>query len=336
MNNTNFQDRYTLVAPDAEVMSAAKRLMDNHVVSLKLEFLPSMAEKLPHLQIVLGTAESIFRDKVADILARLNTTDLSPVDSAQQRVDANTTMTPEQKQSAIKVLNGQRKRIVAGVIASIESGATAIARSTDDLSQINLDLTDSSLRNVLQRQLDELTQRDNDFNLRLNEITADRRALDEAIKALEKYTVLDHLKENLPTAEELVALGAGTPDVALIQAGLDRLAKILDKVNSALTYRDLTEQRDKLRARYNELLDASRNLRKEIRQLADKMDEITALASVQQNKAVWAQESRKLHRSLYDFLDAHDHEDRMDPAFSHSLTRLKTYIRSIADVRRTL
>lgn len=334
MNTASSKNSFTLIAPDMAVMNAARRLLNNHAVSLKLELLPVMAEKLPHLQIRLSTADNVFRDKLTDILARLNTTDLSPVDNAQQRVNADDRLTGEKRQHAIQLLNGQRVRILSTVIATIESGAMAIAQSTDDLNQINLDLTDSNLRDTLQRQADTLAQRDSDLNLRLSEITEDRRALDAAITALEKFTALDQIQALLPSAEELIALGAKTPDIALIQAGLNRLAKILDKVNSALTYRDLTEQRDRLRARYNELLNESRELQQEIRKLTDNLDEISTLASVQQNKNVWVLESRKLYRSLNAFLQAHDTEALMNPAFSQSLEQLKAYINSFFATRR--
>lgn len=336
MNTVNMQGSFTLIAPDMVRMGSSWKALNAQIVLLKLEFLPVMAEKLPYLRANLSTADSLFRGELTNIMVSLDTATLSSLDSSQQKVNADSRLTDEQRQQATDLLNGQRDRVTTGMTTAIATGARTMANATDDLDQLNLKLPDTRLPDTLQRQIDQLTQRDADLHTLLGEITEDRRALDETIKTLEKYSVIDLLKEQLPTPEELKLLGATPSEIALIQAGLNRLAKILDKLNSAITYFDLTDQRDKLRARYNELLAESRDLQKDLGKLRADIEELTALASAAENKTAWVEEARKAYRSLNDFIKAHDQDARLSPAFTQSIEQLKTYIESFYNIYREL
>lgn len=336
MNTVNMQGSFTLIAPDMVRMGSSWKALNAQIVLLKLEFLPVMAEKLPYLRANLSTADSQFRGELTNITASLDTSTLSSIDSSQQKVNTDSRLTDEQRQQATDILNDQRDRVTTNMTTAIANGARAMANATDGLDQLNLKLPDTRLPDTLQRQIDKLTERDTGLHVQLGEITEDRRALDETIKNLEKYTLIDVLKEQLPTPDELELLGAAPSEIALIQAGLNRLAKILDKLNSAITYFDLTEQRDRLRTDYNKLLDESRGLRTTIGKLKDNIEELTELARAAENKTAWVEEARKVYRSLNDFLKAHDQDARLSPAFTQSIDQLKTYIESFYKIYREL
>lgn len=322
--------------PDLSIMISAQELINAHIAASRLEFLPVMAEKLPRLRVKLSTASSVFRDELTSVLSQLNNTVLETLDTKQRVIDTDERLPAEKRQQATELLNKQRVRIVSVLTATVRNGARAIAQSVDDLSQISFELKDGRLQETLQRQIDVITQRDTELNIRLGDISADRRLLDDTLKIMEKNNLLDMFKEVLPTEEELAALMVPKADAALIKVGLDRLTKILDKISGALTYLDLTRERDRLRVQYNELLNESRNARQEIGKLANELRELTGMASLERNKAVWVQEARKVPESLYAFLDAHTSEELLSPAFAHTLSLLKTYITSFYSINRTV
>ncbi|RRV06704.1 hypothetical protein EGJ27_13155 [Pseudomonas sp. v388] len=122
--------------------------------------------------------------------------------------------------------------------------------------------------------------------------------------------MLDIFKEQLPTAAELNALSMPAPELALAEAGLARLSKLLDGLSRSLTYFDLVSERDKLRARYNEALNQSRQLEGESRELVRNLDEVDGLASVNRSKVDWITESRKASEALFSFLETYLLDDR--------------------------
>ncbi|KPB34202.1 Uncharacterized protein AC504_5204 [Pseudomonas syringae pv. maculicola] len=165
-------------------------------------------------------------------------------------------------------------------------------------------------------------------------IAEDRRLLDATISTLEKYNIADLFKELLPTQEELQLIITPSPELALVSAGIARLEKLLDKISSALTYLDLTRERDRLRSRYNALLDDSRMSTQETKVIKEKLDELTGLAGVAQSKALWVQEAKKVYQSLYHFVDQITSPGDASALISQHVEQLKTYIKSFYDVKR--
>lgn len=297
-------------APRPAVMKASRTLIHNQVATLNLAFLPVMKEKLPPLQRALTNADAVFRQALGTIVVRLRTVQLDQLELKRRQIEAETRLTEEQRRQALVMLDNEYTRIVTQLSTTIRDGATAIAESTDDLAQIDIEPKDNRLKDALQRQVDQLSQRTADLQARLSAIAEDRRLLDDTIRTLDKFNVLDIFKEQLPTAAELNALSMPAPELALAEAGLARLSKLLDGLSRSLTYFDLVSERDKLRARYNEALNQSRQLEGESRELVRNLDEVDGLASVNRSKVDWITESRKASEALFSFLETYLLDDR--------------------------
>lgn len=297
-------------APRPAVMKASRTLIHNQVATLNLAFLPVMKEKLPPLQRALTNADAVFRQALGTIVVRLRTVQLDQLELKRRQIEAETRLTEEQRRQALVMLDNEYTRIVTQLSTTIRDGATAIAESTDDLAQIDIEPKDNRLKDALQRQVDQLSQRTADLQARLSAIAEDRRLLDDTIRTLDKFNVLDIFKEQLPTAAELNALSMPAPELALAEAGLARLSKLLDGLSRSLTYFDLVSERDKLRARYNEALNQSRQLEGESRELVRNLDEVDGLASVNRSKVDWVTESRKASEALFSFLETYLLDDR--------------------------
>ncbi|MCF5429421.1 alpha-xenorhabdolysin family binary toxin subunit B, partial [Pseudomonas syringae] len=188
----------------------------------------------------------------------------------------------------------------------------------------------------LQQQIDGMTQRSAALESAMSVIAEDRRLLDTTIKTYEKYNLADLFKDMLPTQEELQIVTMPSPELALITAGIARLGKLLDKISSALTYLDLTEERDRLRSRYNALLAESRTVAQEAKSINGRLDELSGLADISKSKALWVKEARKVYQSLYNFLDQITSQDDASAPISTPVEKLKTYIKSFYDIRRVV
>ncbi|RMS21397.1 Binary cytotoxin component [Pseudomonas syringae pv. aceris] len=280
------------------------------------------------------SADKVYSQALATVTVQLNNVYLKSIDQKQQLIEADTRLSDKQKQQAISQLNGQRIRQVSNLTAVVRRSAQAIAGHSDDMAQINLTLENNRLLETLQQQIDSITQRSATLESAMALIAADRRLLDTTITTFEKYNLADVFKEMLPTPEELKLVNMTSPELELVNAGIARLGKLLDKVSSALKYLDLIEERDRLRSRYNALLDDSRTAAREAKAIKEKLDELTALAGVAQSKALWVQEAKKVYQSLYHFLDQITSPVDTSTLISQQVEQLQTYIKSFYDVKR--
>ncbi|KPB23193.1 Uncharacterized protein ALO61_03314 [Pseudomonas savastanoi pv. nerii] len=330
MSTETLSEPLVLTPPDNKVMTAARQNILAQVSTSKLNFLPAMKEKMLPLQDVLISADKVYRQELANITVQLNTVNLKPIDQKQQLIEADATLSDKQKQQAINL----RIRQVSNITAAVRRSAAAIAEHSDNVAQINLTLESNRLLETLQQQIDSITQRSATLESAMALIAEDRRLLDATISTLEKYNIADLFKELLPTQEELQLIITPSPELALVSAGIARLEKLLDKISSALTYLDLTRERDRLRSRYNALLDDSRMSTQETKVIKEKLDELTGLAGVAQSKALWVQEAKKVYQSLYHFLDQITSPGDASALISQHVEQLKTYIKSFYDVKR--
>lgn len=322
-------------APNMAVMNATRTVIHNQVAALKLAFLPAMKEKMLPLQRALTQADVVFREQLGSIVVKLRTVQLDQLESARQMIDAEPGLNDEERRLAVSQLDTEYARIIADLGKTIKNGAAAVAGSIDDLAQINIELKDNRVKDSLQRQVDQLNQRAADLQVKMSAIAEDRRLLDETIKTLEKFNVLDIFKEQLPTAAELQALSMPAPELALAQAGIARLQKMLDGLSRSLTYFDLVSERDKLRARYNEALNQSRQLEGDSRQLIRELDEIDGLASTHRSKTEWTMEARKASVALFAFHDSYmtNAQTRLTPEI---IKQMVGYISSFYTVVRKI
>ncbi|KTB94098.1 MULTISPECIES: alpha-xenorhabdolysin family binary toxin subunit B [Pseudomonas] len=334
MSTETLGELLILTPPDTEVMKTARQNILAHVTALKLDFLPVMKEKMRPLQDALISADKVYSQALATVTVQLNNVYLKSIDQKQQLIEADTRLSDKQKQQAISQLNGQRIRQVSNLTAVVRRSAQAIAGHSDDMAQINLTLENNRLLETLQQQIDSITQRSATLESAMALIAADRRLLDTTITTFEKYNLADVFKEMLPTPEELKLVNMTSPELELVNAGIARLGKLLDKVSSALKYLDLIEERDRLRSRYNALLDDSRTAAREAKAIKEKLDELTALAGVAQSKALWVQEAKKVYQSLYHFLDQITSPVDTSTLISQQVEQLQTYIKSFYDVKR--
>ncbi|MBI6666305.1 alpha-xenorhabdolysin family binary toxin subunit B [Pseudomonas syringae] len=334
MSTETLGELLILTPPDTEVMKTARQNILAHVTALKLDFLPVMKEKMRPLQDALISADKVYSQALATVTVQLNNVYLKSIDQKQQLIEADTRLSDKQKQQAISQLNGQRIRQVSNLTAVVRRSAQAIAGHSDDMAQINLTLENNRLLETLQQQIDSITQRSATLESAMALIAADRRLLDTTITTFEKYNLADVFKEMLPTPEELKLVNMTSPELELVNAGIARLGKLLDKVSSALKYLDLIEERDRLRSRYNALLDDSRTATREAKAIKEKLDELTALAGVAQSKALWVQEAKKVYQSLYHFLDQITSPVDTSTLISQQVGQLQTYIKSFYDVKR--
>lgn len=331
MNTTENPLSYSV--PSMAVMDASRTVIHNQVAALKLAFLPAMKEKMLPLQRALTQADAVFRQQLGSIVVKLQTVQLDQLESARKKFEAQTSLNDEDRREAVSQLDTEHARIIVGLKKIIHAGAAAVAESIDDLAQINIELKDNRMKDALQRQVDQLNHRTAALQVKMSTIAEDRRLLDETIMTFEKFSVLDIFKEQLPTAAELQALSMPAPELALAQAGIARLQKMLDGLSRTLTYFDLISERDKLRTRYNEALNQSRQFDGESKQLIRNLDEIDGLASAHRSKVEWTTEARKASVALFAFHDSYmtDTQPRLTPDIVKQMVK---YIESFYSVVR--
>nr|WP_236112597.1 alpha-xenorhabdolysin family binary toxin subunit B [Pseudomonas asturiensis] len=336
MMNTGVSQSAPFAAPDKAIMEAARQHIHTQITSLTLDFLPAMKDKLQPLKATFNAADSQFADNLATITAQLKTFSHATIDQKQQQIEADHSLSDEQKNQALKLLNAQRARQVLELNNVLANAAQAISRTTDELLQINLQLADSSLTETLQQQLDSLTQQSDGQKAKMDTAAEDRRLLDETVKTFEQYNLADLFKETLPTTEELSVIAIPSPHLMALQLGIGRLQTLLGKLSGALKYSDLIAKRDQIRDRYNNLLAESQTAQKEAKAITRKLEELATLAALDNSRIIWVQQSRKLSDSLYRFLE-NDLSTVEDPTVvNQHVDQFSAYMKSIYSITRNV
>ncbi|MCF5709015.1 alpha-xenorhabdolysin family binary toxin subunit B [Pseudomonas syringae] len=336
MTAKTLSDFTHLAVPEKAIMKAAEQLIHAHIASLTLDFLPAIKIKLPSVQAALTAAGAVLSETLTTVTVQLNNEQLNALEIMQREIEADLTLSLENKQKALGLLDTQRVHAQSSLQRIVSSSANAIAQRCDDLKQINIKPDATTLKDTLQRQLDSLNQQNAKLASSMASIAEDRRLLDSTIATLEKYNLADQFKDILPTADELALINMPSPELALVQAGLARLEKMLGQVSNALKYLDLVNERDTLRHRYNALLAQSRGVSSEAKALARNLAELQGLDSIDQNKGAWINEAAKVYEALYGFLAACQSPDAISGDFTHYLAEFKTYLKQVHDIKRTL
>ncbi|WP_240996175.1 alpha-xenorhabdolysin family binary toxin subunit B [Pseudomonas viridiflava] len=334
MMNTDASLAEPFAAPDRALMDAARQQIHTQIASLTLDFLPAMKEKLMPLKATLNAADSQFADNLATLTAQLKTFSTAAIDQKQQQIDADQSLSNEQKNQALTLLDAQRVRQALELNKVLAKAAHAIASTTDDLQQIRLQLVDSNLTETLQGQLNGFNQQAAGQKAKMDTEAEDRRLLDETVKTYEQHNLADVFKDALPTTEELSTIAIPSPHLMALQLGIGRLQTLIGKLSGALKYSDLITEREQLRTRYNNLLAESQTAQKEAKEVTRKLEELATLAGLDNNRMIWVQQSRKLSDSLYRFLE-NDVSKVKDPTLvNQQIEQFSAYMKSIYSVTR--
>ena len=328
-----FESILNLATPDLKIMAASRTVIHNQTAGLKLDFLPVMKEKLQPLLRALTKGDEVFRQELQNLAVGFESPELAKLELKREQFQTDDRVPPELLKHALGLLDGEHTRITGTLAETLRKSAKAMAESVDDLMQINLETKGSALRDTLNTQIDTLTRYSEGLQAQMRTIADDQRLLDATIKTFEDFSLIDIFKEALPTTEELSTISLPSPELELARAGLARLNKLLGHLGRALKYQDLINERDRLRASYNECLAQVREYETDMRKLVRDLNEIDGLAHIHQSKTAWAMEAMKAIDALRAFQNAHMRPGA--PLLSSQQARqLVGYIKSFYGIER--
>lgn len=322
--------------PQKETMKSSWALIHAHINSLQLDFLPYLQEKLPRLQSTTLLADQAFNDYLGKLLAQVRNIDLDSITRTRERVEADTLLSAERRADALNRITDRYNARLAELKAALLTTAQMLLQRVDDVTQITLELPDTTLQNSLQRQLETLTESKTELTSRLTTVSEDRRLLNETISTFEQGDFFKDLQALLPTAEELAGLALPDPKLALVQAGLARLQALLGKVSASITYQELLNEREKINLRYSELLAQSRGIDDQTRALSEKLEQLTGVSSLNNARNVWVLEARKAPDSLYAYFETYLTTTAERLPEQQNINELKHYLESFQGVWRSL
>lgn len=323
--------------PDLKVMTNAQSVIYNHIKSLSLDFLPVMKEKLPFVKTALSQASYTLRKELNKALSTARSTNLNQTEELRVQIESDANLSAEQRQEALRQVQAQRTHILLTLAHTLHQAENAMLQSIDDLSQIDLKPASERLQQTLQSRLDTHQQNATQLGKQMAALMEDKSTLDAAIKVYESHNLADVFKDVLPTPEELSAL-TGTPvaEIALINAGIARLEKLRGEISKGLSYLDLTAERDRLRARHDQLLHESTRINQLAQELSHDLQQLSALSDLELSKTTWVNEARKAVESLRMFSDTYLSDTRASSLTQPQLQELVSYLNRLVSIEREL
>ncbi|MCQ9422488.1 alpha-xenorhabdolysin family binary toxin subunit B [Pseudomonas sp. LJDD11] len=327
----------TFKTPDLKAMTEAQTLIYNQIKSLSLDFLPVMKDKLPFVKAAVSQASYTFRKELNKVLSTARTINLNQTDQLRVQIESDASLHAEQKQEALRQVEAQRTHILLALANTMRQAESAMLQGIDDLSQIDLKPASERLQQTLQSRLDTYQESITELGKQMAALMEDKQILDAAITAYEKNNLADVFKNVLPSPEELAAL-TSTPiaEVAIINAGIARLEKLRDEISKGLSYLDLTTERDRLRARYDQLLRESTRINQLAQEVSRDLLQLSALSDLDLGKTTWVTEARKAVDSLHMFSDSYLSDTRTSSLIQQQLQELIAYLNKLIGIQREL
>ena len=168
-------------------------------------------------------------------------------------------LAPEILEPAIAQLWTSIGALVGRQQADIDHVGSQVRRRTLTLESLNLTARATELLPEVRMKINLDSAQLEADTATLAQVRKDRTALDEAINALETAKWEDILG-GLPTLEDLKKMSLPVPELAAIEAGLKLLEELLGKLAEGIKYVELIGERDRLRARQEQLVNTTRGL----------------------------------------------------------------------------
>lgn len=144
-----------------------------------------------------------------------------------------------------------------------------------------------------------------EIKARQDALEAKRKALTDAMALIEAKGFTQVAKDAALTAQELAKLGMAPPELMAVQAAIDLAMQVLERAESLVNYVGMSQARDTLRKRIDDLVDSTSAKTEEMRLVTLKKELITESHHFDDQRAQYIAEFEKCLMATHSFLSIH-------------------------------
>ena len=252
-------------------------------------------------------------------------------------IKSNEGLTEVLRNSGLDQIKNVYLKKVQHLKASAVLGASKLALLLDDVATINLEHYSDSIMNYDAEKLKKYEAVNDSLKIKIDVLVEDQQTLDAAIKLLQSRTWWDHVKDILPTSDEVeVALKAalvGAADADLIKLAINRLTKYVDLIAGGFKLSDMLDAKAIVASDLQRETLALKNNKKDMDDLRLRAEKIATHAELVASRDQWVKTITSIHSSLQQFMSVCD---SMNSATDDAITQAPNQQVDFANFLRAL
>jgi DNA repair exonuclease SbcCD ATPase subunit len=296
MNITYLNEPFNFVAPDPAIVGASRTELERRLINRDTFYLPVIKHQLNNLSQLLHQLDDHARQLLAATPVALQTQELAMM-LGKMRESSGI----EQKSLAASV----SEKYQAEISDIVESSLGQVAEYAVTLSELLDSLSAWKLPDVASFIADQNHQAAarqsalNALNAECAELEARKQQINDAMKIYDERTVFDRWT---PILEDAARLRLSSPAMATLQAAAIGVMNIFNIASEMVKYGDLVDARNHLQSSLDGKYAQVADFRKQLKALALRSEQLGVVQGIEQPRARYEHELRKLANALETFL----------------------------------
>ncbi|KQB51905.1 hypothetical protein AQS70_16540 [Pseudomonas endophytica] len=294
------------IAPDMQVVQGALNKFNEAAVGGRYSFMPSLQERLLVSAKLLSSDTRAIIDHVRSLEVIVESTNIKAI--IEQWVEIKASGMPNADlDPAISRLATMYDEKADRIVSKVEESKYKVAQWVNEGEHLNLEHFSDPLLAYDAKRLAELEEQVSASVAEKDLLREDKKTIVEAIKVLQSKSWVDHVKELLPTAEQIEVLVAAVVvrkvDANLVKVALERVTLYVDLINGGLTFNSLAEARNKITDKLTALNAQEKIHVAEIHKLKERQNNMVIFEELVGVRTLWASNMQLVIQGLAVFLD---------------------------------
>lgn len=292
--------------PDIPGVFAGLKKFNAVAVNREYDFIPSLQERLSLAARCLSHSARVIVEHVRSLDVKVENAGLDELLEQWVAIQAHTELTVEVQSAALKVLNDAFAQRVGRIASAVTAAKEQIVLRVEEGGGLNLEHYSDPLLAYDAVRLEELEQQALTLQVEEDRLRADKQVLDAAVAVLQSRTWLEHVRDLLPTAEQIQTLvtttQVGKVEADVVTAAIARVVQYLGFFDGGYRLFSLTVARNKITEKLYDLRVLQNKNRTDARSFKERAEKIRRHTELVEARAYWVENLRLVAQGLSVFL----------------------------------
>ena len=292
--------------PDMPGVFTGLKKFNAVAVNREYDFIPSLQERLVLAARSLSSGARTIVDQVRHLDVVVESSGFDALLEQWVAIRAHTELTVEIQTPAIIALNDTCAQRINRIVSAVGAAKEYIAQRADEGEGLNLDHYADPLLAYDVARLEALEQQAVTLQVEEDRLRADKQVMDAAVTILQARTWLDHVRDILPTTEQVQALVTsalvGRAEADVVVAAIERVTLYLGFFDGGYRLFALTEARNKIADKLSDLRVLKNKNMTDARVLKERAEQIRRHAELVEARAYWVHNMRLVAKGIAVFI----------------------------------
>lgn len=324
--------------PDRQVMKASQSHFNTLVADNTFAFLPAVMDKTLRLRAQLNTDDQHIGDHIKRAVASLGNVGFASVLARLEEIQSHPSATASLREEKLIELVKYCARRVESTRGPIQTATQYLHQGLGNLEAIRFAEAGVDLVRIETDRRIRLEQAGAGYREDQAKLQEEKRTIDAQIEHFQAPGWLDIFDSLIPSTREIESaiklVTTKKPDREFLELVLARLKGNLEGIENGRRYSNLTQARDGVRTRLDEVQKALTDTEAQIQDAGSRLQKLEAIASLDQVTRNWVQEAQKLLTAYEHFLQTNEPQLIRDvlsiQAMAGRYTAMLNYLGAIA------